>query len=77
MSKLDSGSLTEVKKWLISLQMMILFLILAGPWAFKLTNAVSPIPTASAEGCPTIFGLVLHSVVFALIVRLLMLIPSI
>ena len=52
-----------------------LFLIISSPFMYKLTNKLG-LKTSNASGCPTTLGLIIHSLLFALIVYLLMLIPN-
>lgn len=65
------------QKWNISLLSGILFLIISSPFLYSLVNrvaqSISPnLNLASYEGCPTLSGLVVHTLVFILVVRLLM-----
>lgn len=43
----------------------LLFLVVACPYTYKLVRSVAGSSIASAEGCPTMTGIVLHSAVFA------------
>jgi len=78
--KVSSSSLCEVssgQKWRISLLSGIIFLIIASPLLFKLVDGLvkSVYPDFNVvdfNGTPTIQGVVLHSVVFILVTRLLM-----
>jgi hypothetical protein len=74
----DSNSLDEGQKWIISLYCVILFLIIASPFMYKLTNSLTTLLgwETSVDGCPNLAGLILHAVVFGLLVRVLMLIPK-
>lgn len=71
-------NLTEGQKWLICLYSGLLFLLIASPYMYQLTNKVTSIAgfETSVNGCPNLYGLVLHGVVFLLLVRVLMLIPQ-
>jgi len=71
-------NLSEWQKWVISLWMALIFIIIASPFTFQLTNAVfSPIglPTVNSNGMPTVSGLIIHAIVFGLLTRLVMLVP--
>jgi len=61
---------SEMDKMRYSLYSAIVFLIIASPLMFKIVNSILGrlIPIASPSGCPTIAGLVIHSIVFGLIV---------
>ena len=66
---------TNQTKWLISLYSGILFLIIASPIAFKIVNYITSmvnLPVLDYEGKPNLFGYLLHTLVFILIVRLSM-----
>jgi hypothetical protein len=68
--------LSESDKWIVSLMSAILFVVISSPFMYRLTNSLTEAMgfVTSNNGCPKIEGLVLHTVVFALLVRLLMLI---
>jgi hypothetical protein len=60
------------QKWKISLFSLVIFILVVNPYTYQLTNRLfgGIIGTvADARGCPTLTGLVLHSVVYLLIVR--------
>ena len=62
-------------KWRFTLYTTILLLILFNPWMYKFVNSLlySIIGTiANKEGCPTILGFIVHTIVFTIILRLLM-----
>lgn len=73
----NKKSLTELQKWTISFWSALLFLVIASPFMFRLTSI--PLSflnlTTQQNGCPNITGLVIHSIVFAVLVRLMMFIP--
>jgi predicted PurR-regulated permease PerM len=60
-------------KLLFTLLLAIVFFIIASPFMFRLTNKFTNIFNwqTSTKGCPNISGLLLHTIVFALIVILL------
>lgn len=70
-------NLTERQKWLVSLYMLILFLIIAAPFMYRVTNGLTGLVgwTSSSNGKPNWSGLLLHAVVFAVLVRLVMYLP--
>ena len=70
---------TNKQKWIISLWSVLPFLIFASPVAYWLTNLLlSPLGVRTSNGggpfraCPTVFGFLLHAVVFFLAVRAMM-----
>ena len=70
-------SLTEGEKWMISLWSGLLFLIVASPFMYGFTGViVGKIGIKTSEnGCPYIIGLIIHAIVFAILIRIMMLIP--
>lgn len=67
---------TNKDKWLVSLLASLLFLLIASPWAYRVTNSIFEgigLKTAKdKDGCPTGTGLLIHGLVFLFIVRALM-----
>jgi len=66
---------TSKDKWIISIISGLLFLLIASPFLFTLVNDITKrvgLTVASASGCPTTSGLLLHALVFILITRILM-----
>ena len=68
------AELSELQKWFISLEMLVLYVLIASPLTYQVTNSIG-LPSLNAKGCPSWWGVILHGVVFAVLVRLLMLIP--
>uniref|UniRef100_A0A6C0D2B9 Uncharacterized protein n=1 Tax=viral metagenome TaxID=1070528 RepID=A0A6C0D2B9_9ZZZZ len=70
--------LSEGQKWVIGLYCALLFLLIASPFMYRLTNRITEMVglETSYNGCPNMYGLVLHAIVFLLLVRVLMLIPK-
>lgn len=67
--------LSDTDKWFVAIIIGIVFLILAAPLVFKFSNMIFKplkLPTIKENGTPTIFGLLIHTIVFIIIVRLLM-----
>ena len=78
MSKKQDKPLTEQGKWVISLEMVVLFFIIANPFTYRLVNKATShfgVDVCDANGCPTTVGLVVHAIVFGLLVRALMYVP--
>jgi len=69
-----ADSLTESQKWLISFVAAVLFVVIASPFMFKLTGKLSLLAGVKTEdgGLPNMFGLILHAIVFAVVIRLSM-----
>lgn len=61
---------SSANKWWYSAQGALLFVLLAMPAAYALTNKV--VPTVDASGCPTVMGAACHGAVYLVLVRLLM-----
>lgn len=62
-------------RMLIAVVIGIVFFLLAMPLAFRLSNAVGSrirVPTVR-NGSPTLIGLIIHTILFIIVVRLLML----
>ena len=72
-----NDDLSESQKWVVSLMSALAFLLIASPFMYKITGEVTDAVgfSTSVDGCPNVYGLVLHAVVFAIIVRLLMFVP--
>ena len=66
------GEPSQMLKFRISLMSALLFFAIANPETFKIIKKVFGSWVSSPTGCPTMNGLVLHSVVFLLITWALM-----
>ena len=72
------AELTESQKWMVSLYSALLFLLIASPFTFRLVNSLTEkvgFTIADYRGCPNMYGLVLHAIVFAVLIRVMMAIP--
>lgn len=72
------SSCSEKNKWLLSLLLAALFIIVACPLTFRLTGFLTKsigLTTSSDKGCPNWIGLLIHSVVFFLLARALLQLP--
>jgi|TARA_B110000259_G_C14033457_1_gene407877 hypothetical protein len=69
--------LSETKKWLISFMSSVAFIIISLPITYIITGKLTDVInfSTSKNGCPNIFGIILHALVFAVVVRLMMFIP--
>ena len=66
---------TSKDKWIISLIGGLLFLLIASPFLYEAVNALTStfgLKIADRDGCPNLAGIVLHTLVFILVVRVLM-----
>ena len=66
---------TSKDKWIVSMIGGLLFLLISSPFLYEAIDSLTSlagIRIASSDGCPNLRGLLLHSAVFAVIVRLLM-----
>ena len=70
--------LNETDKWMISVFSALIFILIASPFMFKLTGSIfaSMGLTIQHDGCPNWIGIIIHSIVFAILIRLSMLIPT-
>jgi hypothetical protein len=71
----NKKSLQSADKWRYTLYTTFVLLLLFNPWTYKLVDSllsglVGQI--AGKYGCPTIFGFLLHAVIFTLIIRYMM-----
>lgn len=74
MSAQTNKPYTSKDKWIVSIMSGILFLLIASPFLYGVVNSLTSnfgLVTA-VNGCPNITGLIIHSIVFVVIVRLLM-----
>lgn len=68
-------SFTVSKEWIISIFSGLLFFFIAAPFTYQVTGFLTSWNTSSKSGCPNYFGLILHAIVFAILVRISMAIP--
>lgn len=59
------------KKFFISIISAAIFFVVASPWTYQFTRKIMP-QLASAAGCPTMSGLVVHAGIFFIIIYLIM-----
>lgn len=57
----------QEEKFMISLMSAAIFYIIANPETFKLVSKLLGNWVAGPQGCPTLLGLVVHTIVFFLI----------
>ena len=62
------GGARALEKFLISVLSAVLFFIVAHPQTFRLVRGLVGDWVSNAAGCPTLLGLLLHSIVFFFIV---------
>ena len=67
---------TSLQKWLISIAVGLLFVIISLPWTYSLTNSVTasfaPTLSGTSTSAITPFGYILHTIVFILVTRLIL-----
>lgn len=61
----------EMNKWLTSLCLSLLFLLVASPFTFSITQKFLG-SSLGRDGCPTAVGLIIHTIVFMFLVRILL-----
>ena len=59
------------EKWNITLFSAFIFLLVINPYTYNLTQSIfgKILGTIAINGCPTMVGLVLHTIVYILLVR--------
>lgn len=70
-----TGGITNSDKWVIAIIIGIIVLILFSPFFFRLTNYLFRgfgLPTCTPDGKPTIAGLIIHTILLIVLVRILM-----
>jgi hypothetical protein len=71
----ENQSLASYNKWKYTLYTTIIVLLIFNPFTYKLVNSLlSGLlgKIAGSDGCPTLLGFAVHTIVFTLIVRLIM-----
>jgi energy-coupling factor transporter transmembrane protein EcfT len=65
---------TFTNKFLITILICIVFIIVSAPFTYKITNKMTTLLNwqSSVNGCPNLSGLILHVVVFFVIVLILL-----
>ncbi len=66
---------TSKDKWIVSMIGGLLFLLISSPFLYEAVDALTStfgLKIAGDQGCPNLAGLILHTSVFILVVRLLM-----
>uniref|UniRef100_A0A6C0KYC5 Uncharacterized protein n=1 Tax=viral metagenome TaxID=1070528 RepID=A0A6C0KYC5_9ZZZZ len=61
-------------KWRYSIYSALVFLLISNPYTYILVNKLlgNFVKISSSNGCPTMAGLFIHAVVFAVIIRVMM-----
>ena len=59
------------QKWQITLFSAVIFVLIVNPWTYQFTNSLFSglLGPVAVNGCPTVVGLVLHTIVYILVVR--------
>ena len=70
-------TLSQINMLMYCFRSALLFIIIVSPFMFKLTGHIfSAIGlTIQKDGCPNWIGIIIHSIVFAILIRLSMLVP--
>lgn len=66
---------TNLDKWGSALLMGLLFMVFASPYAYRATDFLAEkaeISISNSQGCPTLVGIAVHSLVFMLVVKLIL-----
>lgn len=62
-------------KWTASFMLGLLFLLVSSPFTYSLTNTITKgvgFAISDSQGCPNLAGLILHTIVFILLLRLML-----
>jgi multimeric flavodoxin WrbA len=75
--KKKNKKMTEIDKWMFCFRSALIFIIIASPFMFKLTSPIFATMKLNIQrdGCPNWIGIIIHSIIFAILIRLSMLIP--
>jgi hypothetical protein len=62
------------QKWNITIFSAFIFFLVVNPYTYKITNMIFSklLGPIAIDGCPTMVGLLLHTVVYILLVRISM-----
>jgi hypothetical protein len=66
---------TSKDKWIVSLIGGLLFLLIASPFLYEAVDSLTSsfgLKIADRDGCPNLAGVILHTGIFIVVVRLLM-----
>lgn len=66
---------SEEDKWRVSILAGLVFLLISSPLMYKITGSLGDclnLDISNSKGCPTTLGLLLHTVVYVVITKLLM-----
>lgn len=77
---LSAMRISGLDKWIVASVIAIVFFILALPFTYRLTNRATSyigsgtcrLNTVNAYGSPTVTGVLIHTIIFVIVVRLLM-----
>ncbi len=75
MPQCNNKPYTSQDKWIVAIIVGLLFLLIASPFFYNAINSLTSsfgLVIVDADGCANIGGLLLHSIIFVLIIRLLM-----
>lgn len=62
-------------KWTASIMLGLLFLLVSSPFMYGLTNKITSavgFQISDAQGCPNLAGMILHTLVFIIVLRLML-----
>ena len=75
MSTICDKPYTVSDKWTAAFMLGILFLLVSSPFTYSLTNTITKgagFAISDTQGCPNLAGLIIHTVIFTLLLRLLL-----
>jgi hypothetical protein len=62
----------DKNKWILTLYITILFLVISSPITYRITSKLTMGLTADDKGCPTAFGVLIHTLLFLLLTGLIL-----
>ena len=75
LKRICESFVTNEQKWRISVLSGLIFLLVSSPVLYQFTSSIGDclnVKLSNSLGCPTMTGLLLHTAVFVVIVRILM-----
>lgn len=67
-------ALTEGKKWMVIVAVALMFFLVSSPFMYNITQKIAAKLNLNLgkDGCPNYTGVIVHTIVFIIILRLLM-----
>ena len=65
-------NITERDKWLLAIVGGLLFVLVSSPITYMITNNLSFGTLLTPAGCPSFYGILVHTIVFIILIRLML-----